>query len=181
MTKLIGIHGKARSGKDTCAKHLWAEYGFTRIAFADPLKLAAANVFGLSREQTWDDTIKETTIPYWDLSPRRMFQLLGTDAVKPIFGEDVWIKRWLISYNFLKDTDDVVVPDVRSDLEAKAIRDLGGAILHLVRSDVVAVAAHSSESGITYQQGDFYLTNDGTIEQLNADLDDLVRQMDQRK
>ena len=36
--KLIGITCKARSGKDTIARHLWAQHAFTRIAFADPLK-----------------------------------------------------------------------------------------------------------------------------------------------
>lgn len=181
MTKLIGIHGKARSGKDTCAKHLWAEYEFTRIAFADPLKLAAQQMFGLSAQQTWDDEVKETPIPYWDMSPRRMFQLLGTDAAKPVFGEDVWIKRWALSYNVLKDTDHVVVPDVRSELEAAHLRSLGGVILHITRPSIEAVAAHSSENGIVFQQGDFCLVNDGPIEQLNRDLDDLIASLDGKK
>ena len=94
--KLIGITGEARSGKDTIAKHLWAEYGFTRIAFADPLKLAAQQMFGLSHAQTWDDSLKEVVIPHWGMTPRKIFQLMGTEASKPVFGEDVWVKRWLM-------------------------------------------------------------------------------------
>jgi dephospho-CoA kinase len=57
--KLIGITGKARSGKDTIARHLWAQHAFTRIAFADPLKLAAQSIFGLTHDQTWNDDLKK--------------------------------------------------------------------------------------------------------------------------
>ncbi len=35
---LIGISGRKRSGKDTLASRLISEHGFTRVAFADPLK-----------------------------------------------------------------------------------------------------------------------------------------------
>lgn len=178
MKKLIGIHAKARSGKDTCANHLWAVHEFTRIAFADPLKLAAQQMFGLTERQTWDDTVKEVDVPYWGMSPRRMFQLLGTDAAKPVFGDDVWVKRWMMAYDVLKDTDHVVVPDVRSELEAAHLRNRGGVILHLTRPGVEPVAAHSSENGIAFAEGDFYIVNDGTIEQLHADLDELITRLD---
>lgn len=35
---LIGLLGRKRSGKDTFAAELVAEYGFVRVAFADPLR-----------------------------------------------------------------------------------------------------------------------------------------------
>lgn len=175
MKKLIGISGKARSGKDTIASHLWATYGFTRIAFADPMKLAAQAIFGLSQDATWNDTVKEAEIPYWGLSPRRMFQLLGNDALKPVFGNDLWIKRWNITYQQMKETDDIVVPDVRFDHEADFIRSLGGTILHLSRPDVQAVASHVSEAGIELKVGDWEVINDGTILDLTAKVDAILQ------
>jgi hypothetical protein len=174
--KLIGITGKARSGKDTIAEHLWAEHAFTRIAFADPLKLAAQHIFGLTEAQTWDDDMKEVVIPYWGMSPRQIFQYLGTEAVKGTFGPDTWIKRWAISYNLLKDTDHIVVTDVRTNLEAQAILNLGGVIIEVVRDGVGLegeTAKHSSEFGLTLG-ADFIILNNGTLAELYEQVDAIV-------
>lgn len=168
MKKLIGIAAKARSGKDAIATYLWEKYGFTRIAFADPIKVAAQSMFGLTHEQAWNDELKEKVIPYWGLSPRQMLQQLGTDASKPVFGPDVWIKRWGMSYSTLMETDDIVVPDVRCDLEASYLRMLGGVIIHLERPDAQAVSSHISEAGTTVFPEDRYIINNGTLEDLYA-------------
>jgi hypothetical protein len=173
--KLIGITGKARSGKDTIAKHLWAEHEFTRIALADPLKLAAQHMFGLSDDQTWNPDFKEVVIPYWGMSPRQMFQDLGTKAAKGTFGSDVWVKRWLLSYKPLHKTDDVVVPDVRVDVEAEAIRQLGGVIVEVRRGTglVGSTGAHETELGLSTLP-DYVIENYGTREELHARIDEIV-------
>lgn len=173
--KLIGITGKARSGKDTIAKHLFARYGFTRIAFADPLKLAAQQMFGLSQEATWQDHAKETVIPYWDMSPRQIFQLLGTEAIKPVFGEDFWVKRWMITYGIFRNTDDIVVPDVRVDIEADALRALGGVIIEVRRGTglVGSTGEHVSERGLSTLP-DFVIENSGSFEDLYSQVERIV-------
>jgi len=119
MPKLIGIAGKAGSGKDAIADHLWEHHSFLKMAFADPLKLAAAAMFGLDLSHFFDREEKEAKIKYWGLSPRQMAQLLGTEATKPVFGDDFWVRRWYLSFLLMKDTDHVVVPDVRFELEAE--------------------------------------------------------------
>ena len=173
--KLIGITGKARSGKDTIAQMLFAQHAFTRIAFADPLKLAAQQMFGLSTEQTWDDRYKETIIPCWGMSPRQMFQLLGNEAVKPVFGADIWIKRWSMSYAIFRDTDDVIVPDVRFDHEASHIRSLGGVIVELQRGIglVGSTGDHTSERGLSTLP-EYTIDNNGTLEDLRVKVMSLV-------
>ena len=138
MKKLIGIAAKARSGKDTVATYLWERHAFTRIAFADPMKMAAQAMFGLTSEVTWQDDMKETVIPYWGMSPRQIFQLLGTECVKPHFGNDIWIKRFMLTYSVVAETDDVIIPDVRFTAEADFIRAKGGRIIHLIRGDAPA-------------------------------------------
>lgn len=177
--KLIGITGLARSGKDTVARYLWAEHGYTRIAFADPVKLAAQHIFGLTDEQVWKDHLKEMILPYWDLSPRQMYQLLGTEAVKGTFGDDTWCKRWMLSYGPLSLTDDIVVPDVRTDVEAGMLRSLGGAIIELTRNDSGlsgSTAAHSSENGLsTFPE--YEITNNGTIQDLYDAVDAVLGKM----
>lgn len=173
--KLIGITGKARSGKDTIARMLFAQHAFTRIAFADPLKLAAQQMFGLSKEQTWGDYKKEEVIPYWGMSPRQMFQLLGNEAVKPVFGADIWIKRWSMSYAIFRDTDDIIVPDVRFDHEAAHIRSLGGVIVEVLRGPglVGSTGDHVSERGLSTLP-EYTIDNNGTLEDLRVKVMSLV-------
>lgn len=173
--KLIAITGKARSGKDTVCKHAWAKHAFTRIAFADPLKMAAQNMFCLTHEQTWNDDLKEIVIPFWGMSPRQMFQLLGNEATKPVFGQDLWIKRWMLSYALLKDTDDIVVSDLRFDIEAERIRHLGGAIIEVRRGTglVGSTGDHASERGLSTLP-DFVIENDGTLSELYDKVDAIV-------
>lgn len=150
---LIGLTGRAGAGKDTLADLMWKHLEFTRLAFADPLKRAAQEIFGLSEAQTWSAELKEVTIPYWGMSPRRMFQLLGTEAMQPTFGREVWVKRWQMAYELIKDSDHVVVPDVRFDAEALMIRERGGYIIRIERNGTSSLSQeaqkHASESSLT--------------------------------
>jgi hypothetical protein len=136
-------------------------------------------MFGLNAQQTWDDNFKEVTVPGWDMTPRQMFQKLGTDAAHPVFGKDVWMKRWFISYDLIKDTDNVVVPDVRYDLEARGIQNLGGKIIRIER-DAAGLAgvegAHSSEAGLTVDP-DFIINNNGSLDDLRASLLDILESL----
>ena len=174
-TKLIGIVGKARSGKDAISKHLFAKHAFTRIALADPLKLAAQHIFGLSDEQALRDEFKEIEIPFWGMSPRQMFQRLGTEAAKTAFGDDVWCKRWELTYNMLKGTDDIVVPDVRFDVEYDMIKRHGGIIIEVIRGPglVGSTGLHASERGISYLP-DYTIDNNGTLDMLHVTVDTIV-------
>ena len=174
--KLIGITGKARSGKDAIAKFAWSQYGFTRIAFADPVKMAAQAKFGLTIEQTWRDELKEVVIPHWGMTPRQIFQMEGTEAGRDVFGNDLWIKRFMLSYNLLKDTDDIIVPDVRFDNEAYAIKALGGIIIEVRRGQAGlsgSAASHVSESGLSLP-ADYVIENEGTLEELHEKFEAIV-------
>ena len=174
--KLIGLAGKAGAGKDTVADYLWEKEGAIKIAFADPLRLAASAIFGLGQCNFLDRDLKEAEVEYWGMTPRRMLQLLGTEATKPVFGADIWLKRWFLSYSAVRDTDHVVVPDVRFDVEADAIRNLGGTIVHIARPGARlsgATGEHSSEAGIELRDGDMYLSNSGSVEELRYEVDQL--------
>lgn len=169
---LIGIAGQARSGKDTVANHLVSEYGFMRMAFADPLKAACTVLFDLSCEESSEEN-KEERITYWGVSPRTMYQLTG-DALKQAFGPKFWVQRWAKEYGDFSNVQDVVVSDVRFEQEAEMIRYLGGVVIHIQRpgAGLTGVEAqHNSERGIAFIDGDIMLNNSGT-------LDDLIRKID---
>lgn len=174
--KIIGLTGLARSGKDSIAKYLWAQHEYTRIAFADPLKMAAQHIFGLTDEQTWSDDLKAVVIDYWGMSPRQMFQKLGTEAIKGTFGANTWAKRWELSYGPFALTDDVVVPDVRTDVEAALLRYYGGVIIEVSRKSAGLSGdegSHSSESGLS-TFAEFEITNDGTMQDLHEAVDAIL-------
>lgn len=179
MFQLIGIHGKARSGKDTVAKYLVERHGFMRNAFADPLKLAAKQMFCLTDAQTWQDDMKEVVIPYWGRSPRQIFQLLGTEGGRQVFGEDLWLRRWNYHYEQFGPVCNYVTPDVRFGNEADLIRNLGGRLIHLQSNRNHAGLAdmtklHASEQGLRVLPDDFVIDNSGSFNDLYNAIDELM-------
>jgi hypothetical protein len=180
--KIVGISGLAGSGKDTISNYLWERYGYTRIAFADPLRAAAEHLFGVPVSVFLDRDTKEANNKYWDLTYRSMLQLLGNEAIKPVFGDDFWVKRWMLTYSGFDKTDDVVVPDVRFEKEAEFLRSLGGVILHVHRNDAGLKgdeANHASEAGIKVTSDDYFLTNNGTLQDLYRVLDDFIAHLEE--
>lgn len=55
---IIGISGRAGSGKDTAADFLVREYGFVKVSLADELKRICMRVFDFSEEQLWGPSEK---------------------------------------------------------------------------------------------------------------------------
>lgn len=92
MSKLIGLAGVARSGKDTAAAFLHEMPNVSSFALADPLKLGCQIIFGLSDEETWCDSYKEIPIQHWQKSPRQLFQMVGTEWMRT-FNPDFWLMR----------------------------------------------------------------------------------------
>jgi len=160
MRKVIGISGKARSGKDTIANYLRFSYGYEKYSFADPLKRACAEMFGIPLEDFYDDDKKDVVNEFWGFSPRRMAQLLGTEGGRNLFRQDIWIKRAEV---FLNSTDkNIVIPDVRFENEAEFVRNYG-ILIHINRPFVKTVESHSSENGINFKEGDILVVNDSSI------------------
>ena len=100
MTQFIALCGRgtidnefvstARVGKDEVARILREEQSFRSHSFALPLKQASQLLFGLTDDQVWNDKYKEQVIPMWDLTPRQIFQRLGTEGGRLVFREDMW-------------------------------------------------------------------------------------------
>lgn len=179
---LIALTGKAGSGKDTAAKLLakgpkgYHRLGYHRLALADPLKDAAAAIFGLSRESMDDPALKEAQVEYWGMSRREMLQQLG-DAVREKFGENVFVKRWEMSYNNFSRSN-VVVTDCRSDIEADRLSELGGYIVKVVRGSGLAgsTGTHWSEQGLSTPP-DFVIDNSGDMAQLESEVQRILKEI----
>ena len=167
---IIGLSGYAQSGKDTVAKILVEEYGFTRIAFADKIKelLYEMNPRINDRQlQQWVD------LQGWDAikgmsEVRMLLQNLGVGARK-IMGELVWVKLAIMR---LDSDKNYVVTDVRFTNEADWIKEVyGGHIWRVERPGVNPANDHVSESELNAWNFDELIYNAGSLE----DLAEIVR------
>src|SRR5690348_6899955 len=91
MTRLIGLTGKAGSGKDTIADRLVVNKGFTKLAFAAPMKEALNKLFGFDPSDWYDREWKETPLPGIGKSPRQLAQTLGTEWGRDTINPNLWI------------------------------------------------------------------------------------------
>lgn len=156
---VIGLTGRARSGKDTVAEYLVADHGFKQVAFAGLLKEAAGLLFGLSYDQLHGG-LKEVVDPYWGRSPREILQLMGTESFRCVFGDDFWVKAL---ERRVGQAEKVVVSDVRFDNEAEWVRAQGGQVVRLVRDSAEAVRSHVSEAGVHESLVDWAVENNGSL------------------
>ena len=191
--KLIGICGHAGSGKDTVADYIRHAHDDTwKLAFAKPLKEAAAILFGIPLDAFTETDWKEVPDAYWNLTPRQMAQFFGTEMVRetaskllPGIGSDFWIHRLIMtlrgedeSCEYTED-DVVIIPDVRFQNEYDWIIDQGGIIIHLTRpgaDGTVGIRGHSSEGGIVNMAPlqTYELYNLGTLEELYEKVDKII-------
>lgn len=165
--KLIGIHGKKKSGKDTFADEIINQFHAKglypkKMAFADNLKKVCATLFHMPEEWFYAEYLKEQVHPDIGLSPRRIMVNMS-EALRPKFGDDLFIRPVRERYNSLKGMGSsikcpaLIVTDVRGEHEADWIRSSGGIMLHLERAgyrDEGEVVNHWSEAGIAFKERD---------------------------
>lgn len=170
--KLIGITGKAGSGKDTAADYL-ATLGYSKYSMAGPLK-AMLRVIGVDCD---DRDTKELPHPVFGVSPRHMAQTLGTEWMRDKVAQDGWIRiaqqRWVDAQYYAAESQPgrfpgLVIPDIRFPDEAAWLRKAGGTLIHIYRPDAVAVKDHISEKGVPYLLGiDHGVVNGATVAELH--------------
>jgi hypothetical protein len=188
MSRIIGVCGRKRHGKDSVGKILRDHYGFIPTAFADPVKRVAMDVYGLSWEQCYGDgPEKEAVEPRWGLSPRKIMQLLGTEVGRSIH-PDTWVKHTLSNiqcaeegrgfrwrndrtrefvHQWTAPPEGWVITDVRFPNEAEAIWEVGGEVWKVVRPSLGPPEdEHPSETSVDLVIEDRTLTNNGTLEEL---------------
>ncbi len=164
---LIGLTGRAQSGKDSVADYLEVQHGFIGMAFADPIKNAIDVMFG---EDVDDGRDKEAPIRWIGKSPRELMQTLGTEWGRQMICEDIWVRCLGNAMSENLDTNDphpIVIADVRFENEARWIRNHGGKIWLIRRPDAAPVRPHSSEDGIPEELLNGIIDNDGTLAELH--------------
>ena len=152
---VIQLLGQARSGKDWTASQLKAYFesqgkSVEIMSYAAPMKRIAATLFGISLEQLDVAKNNPATYPiycgeygrdYLETDFRQFLQRLGNDAIKPIFGDNVWAK--LAKANIDKSTADIIIiPDCRFTVE---LSEVGGTTVRIVNNSLPPPMNHPSE------------------------------------
>jgi hypothetical protein len=174
---IIGLGYKARSGKDTAAAYLRDHFGFVPVAFADALKRACAEIFGLSHEQLYGDQ-KEVEDVYWRDTPRNILQKVGTECLRHGYADDVWIHALGRKVKNNPETR-WIVTDVRFPNEANAIRDWGGRVVLVSRPSAPKPATdkHASETAMdAYTGWDYTLDNSSDLPSFYANVEVMMKQ-----
>jgi hypothetical protein len=197
---ILGITGLIGAGKDTIADYLVNIHEFRRDSFAATLKDAVAAVFGWDRDMLEGRTRssrewREQRDEWWserlgrEITPRWILQYWGTEVCRQGFHDDIWIASL---ENKLRNTnDDVVISDCRFPNEIRAIKQAGGMVVRVIRgTDPVWFSqaqtdpgkmphlfpqVHASEYSWANTKFDQVIENNGSLDDLYSQLNDLVR------
>ena len=175
---IIGISGKAESGKDTAAEMLEVIYGnpeitfddycsknYNRFAnvntvhFADTLKEATQTLLHVGAWETNTQKGKKTTITWLGMTVREFLQKFGT-CVRESIDNLFWIKETFAS---IDGWENAIIADVRFPEEIQAIKEKGGIILRLER-DGAGAGNHISETALdNYNDWDEVIDNNFSL------------------
>lgn len=161
--KLIGLTGKAGSGKDTVANYLKKDHWWQSVAFADPIRAGMRAIIGLE-DKHFQHPDKEVVLPEFGKSPRQMMQTLGTEWGRECVNQDLWL---ILADKKIKQFHaqgfNVAVTDVRFENEAEFIRKQGGTIVHVHRDVAGTPHNHPSEAGVDYCEQDIIIFNNASL------------------
>lgn len=184
MGFLIAVGGRKSNGKSSVADYIINKYGYTRYAFADPMKEAVKVIFDFSDEQLNGD-LKELIDTRWGISPRQAMQTFATElcqfdlikylpALEPI-GRKIWVHRFKMWYEKNKEKN-IIISDLRFEHEAEVIKELGGCIWSVERPQLFNVIDnHSSENSLPESYFDERIINDLSLADLNVKVDLLIK------
>ena len=164
LPPIIALAGRARSGKNTVANFIQAQYGGYQYAFAGPIRAMLKAGFNIDLDADHWTTRKEDPIPGIGKSPRQMMQTLGTEWGRECINPDLWVL--LAQLRFMNQGTGMILTDMRFENEASWVRRMGGQVVHIVRDSAPGVAEHKSENSLFVDPRDITLYNNMDLESL---------------
>ena len=184
---IIGISGKISSGKDTVAEiiqvydyinkysHSWEfdsnynlyleQHNSYRIKyFADALRKVVSILTGMPENMLKKRYVKGMSAGYtWGFATyRELLQKIGTNALREVVNENVWVNALFATYD---PTQRWLIPDTRFLNEAHIIKENGGIVIRVQRSDNQS-NGHQSETDLDSYEFDAIILNNDSIENL---------------
>jgi hypothetical protein len=161
--KIIGLVGRARTGKDTVA-HLFTNTHRV-VRFAQPVKDAVKVLYGWNDDDV-ESGIKDHIDPKWGFSPRSaMVHMAQTTRMFAM--NDFFVKRLFENWD---GRTPIVIADVRYKHEVDAIHAKGGITIKITRE---GVTRHESEFTVDELETTYQVTNDGSLDGLRRQIHSL--------
>lgn len=175
----IALFGKIRSGKDTVGALLTQEYGFKRFAFGDAIGDIIQEYFPEALEGG---------------KPREHYQHIGQEFRK--LNPDVWVNYLLRNTSDFESVmeafsikSNIVVTDGRQINEAEKLRENGFLIIKVTSPEELRIQRmkalgdvftmkqlnHETELQVDSITADIEIVNNGTLEDLKAKVEDILR------
>jgi hypothetical protein len=209
MQLIVGVIGFIDSGKGTVGNILVDQHGFNPESFAKPVKDCVAIMFDWPRELLEGDTkesreFREKIDPWWttklgyEVTPRKMLQLFGTECIRDVIDQDMWIMQL---ERRLEDRP-YVITDVRFPNEIEMIKNSGGYLIWVKRGELpewydtaldgnylkkirigehpmnyTYPEIHESEYAWIGSPVDFIIENNGTLEDLNTNINNTLEEL----
>lgn len=165
---LLGITGLKQSGKDTvlkCIRELLPGKLIVQRNFADALKLEVAIACGVDV-----DFINEHKSHF-----RLIMQGYGSDFRRQLCGDDYWINKWMIAVQqTVANPYLLVCTDVRFLNEAAKVRELGGILWRVMRTQDAYDDIHISETEQCNIAVDSTIYNVSTLDNLKQNTKTLL-------
>ena len=147
MIKVIGLSGKAGSGKDYIASRIITpKYGYVPFSIAWHVK---ANLVGKG-VLTYQEAFI-TKLPH----ARHLLQQEATESGRDIYGEDIWLKAadsWMRTIYESWGIQRFILPDVRFPNEVEYIKNMGGKVIRIAAPNRVAQSPLSQDARNHYSE-----------------------------
>lgn len=123
--KIVGISGKAGTGKDFISQNFFTANGFVQFSFAWHFK-----VWLISTERATYEEVFVTKPEH----VRTTLQDEGTKFGREVYGENIWVNTAFTWMKILSENSGItkfVIPDVRFVNEADFIKNIGGKVIRI--------------------------------------------------
>ncbi len=185
----IVIVGRKLVGKSTAAKYLRERYGMSELTLSESLKQMLVLVYDIDPKYLYDQDYKEEVIPELEVTGRELMQKVGTELFRiglpaqlpniKLVGGGTWTHSlYRKKIRHLGKVENAIISDCRFQDEVDMFRDLGFKIARIKRdrnTESTSFDSHSSEQDQDEIKCDIEVNNNGTLEDLYKQLDDLAQ------
>lgn len=169
----IALIGKIRSGKNTVGDYLIKNYGFKEFAFAQGIGEIIDRYF----PKAWAEG-----------KPRKHYQHIG-QALREL-DPDVWI-NYTLSKIALSGAERVVITDTRQVNEVEKLKEDGYLIIKVEADEEIRIdrmiksgdtfrihdLQHETEAQVDLAEADIVLVNNGTKEELEREVQNIINKL----
>lgn len=185
---IIAISAKKQHGKDTVANIIqeYTNNKFKVVKFADKLKDFVCTLINCTREDLENENFKNSELgDEWDfidddcikqkMTPRKLLQKIGTEAMRNNVHQNVWINATFSSYC---DKCNWIITDLRFQNEMNILKNYNAIKIRVNRPSILKNDDHPSETSLDNNDDfDFYIDNDSDLDSLKEKTIDILKKI----